>query len=155
MISVQHNGCYTSYPIHQFLHPQQLIRCASIKDTKWVKQLLLAFTAGQVHGPSTLKTLFSSDSGRSKPPSKTSGTIVAIKIQISIHQKKALSELCRTITIGRCELRWCESYSRFWFTISKNEKLQVYTIFRKEQLCVGRLYIYSTSHSWERAVFKK
>ena len=117
MISVQHNGCYTSYPIHQFLHPQQLIRCASIKDTKWVKQLLLAFTAGQVHGPSTLKTLFSSDSGRSKPPSKTSGTIVAIKIQISIHQKKALSELCRTITIGRCELRWCESYSRFkWKT---------------------------------------
>ena len=29
MISVQCNGCYTSYPIHQFLHPQQLTRCAS------------------------------------------------------------------------------------------------------------------------------
>ena len=31
--------------------------------------------------------------------------LVIVKIQISIHQKKALSELCRPITVGRCELR--------------------------------------------------
>ena len=30
--------------------------------------------------------------------------LAVIKLQISIHQKKALCELCRTITVGRCEL---------------------------------------------------
>ena len=30
--------------------------------------------------------------------------LAVIKIQISIHQKKALSQLCQTITVGRCEL---------------------------------------------------
>ena len=31
--------------------------------------------------------------------------LAVTKIKISIHQKKALSELCRTITVGRWELR--------------------------------------------------
>ena len=31
--------------------------------------------------------------------------LAIIKIQISIHQKKALSELYRTITVGHCEFR--------------------------------------------------
>ena len=31
--------------------------------------------------------------------------LAVIKIQISLHQKKALSELCQTITVGHCELR--------------------------------------------------
>ena len=31
--------------------------------------------------------------------------LAVIKIQISIHEKKALSELCQTITVGHCELR--------------------------------------------------
>ena len=39
--------------------------------------------------------------------------LVTVKIQISMHQKKALSELCQPITVGRCKLRWYESYSRF------------------------------------------
>ena len=30
--------------------------------------------------------------------------LAVIKIQISIHEKKALSELCQTITVGHCEL---------------------------------------------------
>ena len=29
--------------------------------------------------------------------------LAVIKVQISIHQKKALSELCPMITVGRCE----------------------------------------------------
>ena len=41
--------------------------------------------------------------------------LAVIKIQISIHQKKALSELCRTITVGGCELYLCGSYLRFYF----------------------------------------
>jgi len=36
--------------------------------------------------------------------------LAIIKIQIPIHQKKALGKLCRTITIGRCDFRWCGSY---------------------------------------------
>ena len=31
--------------------------------------------------------------------------LAIIKIQISIHQKKALGKLCRTITVGRCDFR--------------------------------------------------
>jgi len=31
--------------------------------------------------------------------------LAIIKIQIPIHQKKALGKLCRTITIGRCDFR--------------------------------------------------
>ena len=34
-------------------------------------------------------------------------------IKISIHQKKALSKLYRTITVGHCEFRWYGSYLRF------------------------------------------
>ena len=41
-----------------------------------------------------------SDYGRSKLPSK-SADISHYQIQVSIHQKKGLSKLCRTITVGR------------------------------------------------------
>ena len=42
--------------------------------------------------------------------------LAIIKIQISTHQKKALSKFCQTITIGRCEFRQCGSYLRFNFS---------------------------------------
>ena len=39
--------------------------------------------------------------------------LAVLKIQISIYQNKALIELRRTLTVGRCELRWYGSFSRF------------------------------------------
>ena len=43
---------------------------------------------------------------------KTSVKVQALAV-IRITKKKFLGEFCRTITVGRCELRRCESYSRF------------------------------------------
>jgi len=66
-----------------------------------------------------------SDSGQSNLWSKTAGT------SYSQIQKKALSELCRPITVGRCELCWYKSYSHFKFfpykfQLNENVKQQQY-----------------------------
>ena len=50
--------------------------------------------------------------------------LAIIKIQISIHQKKALSKFHRMITVGRCEFCRCRSYlcfSFFSYTFQLNE----------------------------------
>ena len=92
--------------------------------------------------------------------------LVVVKIQISINQKKALSELCWTITVGSCELRWCEvtcAYnislnwtkwklagtrtSYFWTKHSFSQRAPNGTSFD-----VHWSLLRSTSHSWHWAV---
>ena len=51
------------------------------------------------------QTLFSSESGRSKLSSKTAGTIVEIKIQLSIYQMKVLSGFVERSPLANWSLR--------------------------------------------------
>ena len=106
------NGWYTSYPTHNNWPAVHLRYKGSQAAFTW-----------RTGWPWT-QTLFSSESGRSKLSSKTAGTKVKIKIQLSIHQMKALSEVCRTITVNTihdctryathafCHSRWRRSNER-------------------------------------------
>ena len=92
--------------------------------------------------------------------------VIVVKIQISIHQKKALSVLCWAITIGSCELRWCKvtcGYKIFLdWTKWKTAGTRTNCFWPKHSFSQrapnGMLFdvhwslVRSTSHSWEWAV---
>ena len=82
--------------------------------------------------------------------------LVIVKIQISICQKKALSELCWVITVSSCKLCWCEITCGYNISLNWTKRKIAGTranyfwtkhSFRKEHpmgrrlMCIGCLYV--------------